>query len=297
MTAEIPEADRLSRKELAQSYGYALELIYSVPELEKLFKRALNAKKGQYTSERFTAELQATNWYKENDQYYRAAWTAEQIGGADWQTEQQNAELAVQNAARTLGADLTPEETAALARRYLYEGWSDPARSGLLAEALSQEITYMPTAQGMMLQGQAGTFTDRLKSQALANGLKFNDDYYLSAARSVASGLMTENDFQRDIQAQAASMFPTYADEINAGMSVMDLASPYMTIYSQTMETSPYDVTLDNGDIRRAMMDGMGLFEFQQMLREKPEWMSTKQAEDSVADISLRVMKMFGLVG
>ena len=175
--------------------------------------------------------------------------------------------------------------------------WSDPARSGLLADALSEEIAYMPTAQGMMLQGQAGSFTDQLKQQAFSNGLKFNDDYYLSAAKSVASGLMTESDFQRDIQAQAASMFPTYADEINAGMSVMDLASPYMSVYSQTMEASPYDVTLDNGDVRRAMMDGMGLFEFQQMLREKPEWMSTKQAEDSVSDISLRVMKMFGLVG
>jgi len=297
MAPRTPEADRLSRKELAQSYGYALELIYSVKELRDLFERAVNAKKGQYTSERFTAELQATNWYKENDQYYRKAWTAEQIGGADWQTEQQNAELAVQNAARTLGADLTPEETAALARRYLYEGWSDPARSGLLADALSQEIAYMPTGGGEMLRGEAGSFADRLRAQAFSNGLKFNDDYYLSAAKSVASGLMTESDFERDIQAQAASMFPTYADEINAGMTVMDLASPYMSVYSQTMETSPYDVTLDNGDIRRAMMDGMGLFEFQQMLREKPEWMSTKQAEDSVADISLRVMKMFGLVG
>ena len=92
-------------------------------------------------------------------------------------------------------------------------------------------------------------------------------------------------------------MFPNYAEQINAGMNAMDIATPYINIYAQTMERSPYELDLNNADIRRAMMDGQGLFEFQQALREKPEWMNTKQAEDRVSEISLQVMKMFGLVG
>lgn len=290
--------DKLSREELAQSYGYALQVIYSVPELRQLFERAVNAKKGQYTAERFQAELQNTTWYRENDQYFRKAWAAEQMGGADWQSDLQEARLIVQDTAGQFGADLTPEELDALSRRYIYEGWAEPARQGLLAQALSEEISYMPTETGgMALRGQAGTFTDNLKALSLANGLQYTDDWYLSAAKSVASGLTDEGYWERELRSQAASMFPNYGEQINAGMNALDIASPFINVYAQTMERSPYEVSLDNPDIRRAMMDGMGVFEFQQMLREKPEWMNTKQAEDRVSEISLRVMKMFGLVG
>jgi len=156
----------------------------------------------------------------------------------------------------------------------------------------------MPTETGdMALRGQAGSFTDSLRSMALVNGLKYNDDWYLGAARSVASGLTDESYWERELRNQAASMFPNYAEQINAGMNAMEIASPYINIYAQTLERSPYDLDLNNPDIRRAMMDGQGLFEFQQSLREKPEWMNTKQAEDRVSEISLQVMKMFGLVG
>lgn len=290
--------DRLTREELAQSYGYALRVIYSVPELRELFERAVNAREGQYTAERFRAELENTGWYQNNDQYFRKAWTAEQLGGADWQADLQEARMAVQTAARQFGADVTPEELDALARRYIYEGWNEPSRQGLLAEALSQEIAYMPSESGgMALRGRAGSFVDNLKAMALTNGLKYNDDWYLSAARSVASGLTDEPYWERELRRQAASMFPNYAEQINAGMNAFDIATPYINVFAQTMEMSPYELTLDNPDIRRAMMDGMGLFEFQQMLRNKPEWINTKQAEDKTSEISLQVMKMFGLVG
>lgn len=290
--------DKLSRDELAQSYGYALRVIYSVPELRELFERAVDAREGQYTAQRFQAELENTNWYRNNDQYFRRAWTAEQLGGADWTADLQEARLAIQDAAGAAGADLTPEELDALSRRYIYEGWNEPSRQGLLAQALSEEIAYMPTESGgMALRGQAGSFTDNLKAMALVNGLKYNDDWYLSAAKSVARGLTDESYWERELRTQAASMFPNYAEQINAGVNAMDIATPYINVYAQTMERSPYELDLNNPDIRRALMDGQGLFDFQQALRERPEWQNTKQAEDRVSEISLQVMRMFGLVG
>lgn len=290
--------DKLSREELAQSYGYALRVIYSVPELRELFERAVSAEEGQYTAQRFQAEFENTNWYRNNDQYFRKAWTAEQLGGADWQADMQEARLAVQDAARAAGADLTPEELDALSRRYIYEGWYEDSRQGIFADALSGEIAYLPTESGgMALRGKAGSFTEKLKTTALVNGLKYNDDWYLSAARSVARGLTDEAYWERELRTQAASMFPNYAEQINAGVNAMDIATPYINVYAQTMERSPYELDLSNPDIRRAMMDGQGLFEFQQALRERPEWQNTKQAEDRVSEISLQVMRMFGLVG
>jgi hypothetical protein len=182
-----------------------------------------------------------------------------------------------------------------LSRRYLYEGWGDASRAGLLQDALSQEIAVFPS--GGSFRGAAGNFVDNLKSVAFSNGLRYNDDWYLSAARSVARGDTTEQDWGREIRKQAAGMYPLYSDQINAGMNAYDIASPYITVLSQTFGYSPYDITLDNSDIRKAMMNGTNLFDFQMELRQKPEWMKTKEAEDKVASISTEIMRMFGLRG
>jgi hypothetical protein len=287
--------DRLTREELAAQYGFALKVIYSVPELTQLFKRAVNAREGQYTTQRFQAELQNSQWYQNNDKFFRAAWTAENLGGADWQSSLETARLAVADAARKVGADVSSEELETLSRRYLYEGWGDASRAGLLQDALSQEIAVFPS--GGSFRGAAGNFVDNLKSVAFSNGLRYNDDWYLSAARSVARGDTTEQDWGREIRKQAAGMYPLYSDQINAGMNAYDIASPYITVLSQTFGYSPYDITLDNSDIRKAMMNGTNLFDFQMELRQKPEWMKTKEAEDKVASTSTEIMRMFGLRG
>jgi hypothetical protein len=297
--------DKLSREELARTYGYALEVIYSVPELKQLFERAVNAKQGQYTTQKFSAELQNTKWYRENDQYYRSAWTAEQIGGADWQTELENARLAVQQAATDAGAQLTPEELNALSKRYIYEGWKSSERSALLRNALSEEISSIPSGGGEQMRGAAGNLSDRLKTMAYANGMKYNNDWYVSAAKSVSSGLTTAEDWERDIRESAASLFPVFGEKIRAGMNVMDAASPYIQTMAQTFEMNPASINLNDPYIRQALGGfdqsgspvAMGLWDFEQKLRSDPRWMKTKQAEDSIVDIGSGILKMFGFRG
>ncbi len=304
-TPGLKPPDKLSREELARDYGYALEVIYSVPELKDLFERAVNAKQGQYTPQKFAAELQNTDWYRNNDQYYRAAWTAEKMGGADWQAELQNAELAVQAMATQMGAQPTPEELKALSKRFIYEGWKSPERAALLRNALSQEISALPSAGGEQLRGAAGNFTDKLKTMAYANGLKYNDDWYVSAAKSVASGLTSETDWERDIRESAASLFPVFGEKIRAGMNVVDAASPYIQTMAQTFEMSPSAIDLNDPYIRQALGGfdqggnpvAMGLWDFEQKLRNDPRWMKTKQAEDSMTDIASGILQMFGFRG
>ena len=297
--------DKLSREELARTYGYALEVVYSVPELKDLFERAVNAKQGTYTPERFTAELQNTQWYRENDQFYRSAWAAEQLGGADWQTELENARLAVQQEATNVGAQLTPEELNALSKRYIYEGWKSTERSALLRNALAGEISAIPSATGEQMRGAAGNFSDQLKTLAYANGMKYSNDWYVSAAKSVASGLTTSQDWERDIRESAASLFPVFGDKIRSGMTVMDAASPYIQQMAQTFEMNPADIDLNNPYIRQALGGfdqsgspvAMGLWDFEQKLRADPRWMKTKQAEDSIVDIGSGILQMFGFRG
>lgn len=298
-----PDKDKLNRQELAAQYQSAVGVIYSVPELQGIFTQALNE---GWSNDRMIAAVQNSEWYRGNNEYARIAWAREQTGGADWQATLQNARSAVQQAAVASGADLTPAETDALARRYVYEGWDQDGRQALLGQALAGEITYLPDERGMTrLMGGAGDLAAQLREVAYANGMTYSDSYYLSAARSVASGLSTADDWERDIRGQAAGMWQPYADKINAGANVYDLASPYIQTMAQELELSPADITLGDPHIRQALLGvdeagnpkTMSLWEFQQKLRQDPRWEQTSKAQNEITSVTGRVMQMFGLMG
>ena len=299
--------DTLSREELAAQYQAAVGIIYSVPELAPLFEKAVAE---QWKPDQFKAAIQNSEWYRTNNEYARMAWAKENFGkvngqpSADWQKTLDDAKRAVQIRANAKGAQLTAEELSSLARRYVYEGWDQGTRVDLLDNALAQEIAYLPDNRGA--RGEAGNFIDKLKQNAYANGLSYNDDWYMSAAKSVASNLSTEDDWLRDQQAQAASMFAPYAKQIQAGQSVYGIASPYINIMAQEWEMDPTQITLDTPEIRTALLGGAGqdgswqptsLADFTQKLRNDPRWEKTAKAQNQITSISGRVMQMFGLMG
>lgn len=300
----VPDADPLTRKELAAQYQSALGLIYSVPEITALFEKAFSDKTGQWTKEKFSAAVQNSNWYRNNNQYFREAWAAEHFGmtdgkpGADWQTRMADARQFVQDTANEMGSQVTPEEIDALARRTIYEGWDKSGRERLLTQALVEGIKYLPDGRGeAQLRGGAGDLADTLKSIAAANGLSYSDNYYVSAAKSVASKLTTVNDWERDIREQAASMWQPYADKIRAGANAYDLASPYINTLAQELELSPQSITLNDPYVRQAITDGTSLYEFTRKVRSDPRWMNTRKAQNEVTGTVGRVMQMFGLMG
>jgi len=294
--------DPLEQEVIAQQYGYALEIIYSNAELRDWWERGVrdgwigNPARGK-------AELRKTDWFQQNNEYARNAWAAESLGGADWQSQLDNAQIEVRNAATQMGADLTPEELTALTKQYLYQGWYEPTRRQLLLEALAKEIPTLPNNKGV--RGRAGSFIDQLKAEATANGLRYNDDWYLSAARAVASNMGTEEDYLRDIREQAAGMFPVYADRIRQGQSMSVIAEPYINLMAQTLELSPTAITLNDPYIREALMGidekgnpkPMGLWDFQKRLKNDPRWMKTQQASNDIASTATDILQIFGLRG
>lgn len=301
----VPDQDTLDKEVLAKEYQNAIGIIYSVPEIKPIFEQAVAE---GWDVGKFTSAVQNSNWFKNNNEYARKAWAQENIGGpeaADWKARQENASTAIRMAAAQMGADLTEQELAALTRRYLYEGWDDSTRAPLMMQALSEEITFVPDERGgVTMQGRAGSFADQLRSLARANGMAYSDSWYLSAAKSVASGLSTEDDWTRDIQEQAASRFPVFGDKIRSGMSVYDLASPYIQTMAQEFEINPEQISLNDPYIMQAMtaLDDkgtpvpLGLWDFQKKLREDPRWLNTAKAQNEITSTTGRVMQMFGLM-
>lgn len=296
-----PKADKLSQAELESRFQYAKEVIFSNPELKALWKQAIDEK---WTDPAlFQAKLRSTEWFQNNADYARRAWAAEQLGGADWQKQIEDASMVVQQAATQMGRDLTESEKRTLALRYIREGWGDPNRGMLMNQALSEGLA---VEDGGFMGGQAGTLQQRLMAIAQSNGMKFSNGFYEGAARSVANGMTTEADWEREVRTQAASYWgPGWHDKIMGGMDMVDAASGYVDMMAREFEIDQSMIDLSDPYLTQALMHRdengdpapIGLWDFQQQLRNDPRWMGTKQAADQISNIGLDVARLMGLTG
>ena len=299
----IPDVDPLEREQLAEEYKSAIGIIYSVPEIQPIFEKAVAE---QWSPQKFSSAVQETDWFRNNNQYARQAWAQETIGGEDWNVRLDQGRSAVRRYATEMGSSLTEPEIEALARRYVYEGWYESTRMDMMAKALSEKISYVPDDRGRTrLMGGAGNLEDSLRDLSRANGINYSDNWYLAAARSVASGLTTAEDWERDVRETAASTWAPYADQIRNGQNVYDLASPYINTMASEFEVDPSMITLNDPYIRSALtnMDDKGtpvplnLWEFTKKLRQDPRWENTQKAQNEITSVTGRVMQMFGLMG
>lgn len=295
----VPKADLLTKEQLSQQYGYALNVIYGIPEMSKLFQQAV---KEQWDVYEFRARLMGTSWWKENNEYARAFITAQAAGGADYTAMVDTARAQVQAAATKIGRQLSDSELKSYADLYMSEGWGAPGRQQLMMTKLAEGITLPPTGA---MKGSSGDLAENLKGIAKANGVTYSDDFFVSAAKSVASGLSTEADWQRHIRTQAATMYPAWSDKINAGVDAQQLASGYINRMAQTLEIDPNTISLNDPYLREAFgqMDKngnatpMSMWEFEQKLRNDPRYMKTKQAEEGMYSAAEGILKMFGVMG
>lgn len=291
-----PPKDKLDQAKLEELFGFAKDVIWQNKDLRQLYKDAIA---GEWTEAMFVSKLRSSDWYRDNADYARKAWAAEKTGGADWEAQMEEGEKAVEAWATKKGATLTPEQKRAFARRYWFEGWNDPHRAAMMDAELSESITF---GDNGFLKGESGNLQSKLMTTARKNGLTYNNAYYEGAARSVAAGLTTAEDWERDLRSQAASMWQPWSDKIMAGLDAQDLASGYINMMAETMEIDADSISLHDPRLMKALtrVDDkgnpapMGLYDFQMSLREDPAWMQTKQATDSISSIGMDILRRFG---
>jgi hypothetical protein len=288
-----PGIDSLSRDELAERYGFAEDVIMKNKELRSLFEKAVSE---QWTQAEWTAQLRDTKWYSEHSAYWRETWTAEQLGGKDWETKLQTARQAVQLEAAQWGIELDEGELDKIARKYLYQGWDRPGREGLLKKHMADEI-----GEDGTLGGQAADYEKAWRNLADANGLTLDDGFFIEGARQVYTGSKTAADYEKMIREQAASLYPVFADKIRAGMNVADLASGYTNTAKQLLELDDVKLTdpliqeaLGGVDPKSGTPSAMGLWDFKKRVKRDERWQYTQNAHSATSGLADQVLRVFG---
>lgn len=288
------EADVLSKEELADRYNYALRVIYADPELTKLFERALNAEKGQWTPQKFNAKLKDTNWYRKGV-YYRNAFVSQKTGGGDWRTSKQNARLAVKDAAVAMGADIDDSTANALALRYIYEGWGEDGRGVYLNRALTKYLNES--------KGKNATSIDALRAYAHSYGIKMSEQWYEDATSSMINGRSVLDTWHAAIRNEAKSKYPSLSEQIDSGQTTRSAMSQYISSMGNILELDEQNIDLDDPAMSKAWgskqnPDGspamMSLYDFEKELRNDSRWESTKNGRKALMDSMFSFARSMG---
>jgi hypothetical protein len=107
----------------------------------------------------------------------------------------------------------------------------------------------------------------------------------------------------QQVRAAAISSFPAYADQINAGATMKDIAQPYIQTASQLLERPDSSFSLQNPLIRDALSGtnpdgqptGQTLSQFEASIRQSPQWLQTQNAQNSIMQTGRSVLQMMGL--
>jgi hypothetical protein len=103
----------------------------------------------------------------------------------------------------------------------------------------------------------------------------------------------------------AKTLAPGFASQIDAGQDLYDIAQPYLQAKAQLLQLDPAKIDLQDPDIRKALSakDSAGkptsqsLWEFEDSIRQKPEYLKTDAARDQAYSTAHKVLDDFGFMG
>jgi hypothetical protein len=205
----------------------------------------------------------------------------------------------VENAARNIGISLDPTRMAELTDQAWREGWNESQ----IREALRADTDSLlgQSEDNAGFGGTLGATAADLSEWSARNGFAIAQEDADRMLASVAFGEKTYDQIQQELrQSYMVGAFPAWADMINAGMDIYDLASPYRSVAQRMLGRG--NITMTDPIMKEMMMtqnaDGSfsqrALWDAEKYIRNTDEWQYTDDAADTYAKGMKAVSSMFG---
>lgn len=290
--SSAPAKVAMSPGETAESYGFVATLLNSNKELKNLFAKAVA---GGWTAAKFQAALRDTNWWKTTPQTSRDFLMLQYGDPATARRKVDQMNLKVTTLARSMGSAVDAKGIDNIVSASVMYGWSDAQ----IRNEIGRLMVFKP---GQRL-GEAGDDIDKLNQFSYSMGIQNSDSWYQNWAQKIVRGQATQQDAEDEMRRVAKTMFPGWSKQLDAGQTVMDLASPYLQSYSTILEVPPGTVNLFDPKIKAALQykDKNGntavkpIWQFETELRSDPRWKATKNAQDSMMQTAHQILTDFGV--
>lgn len=290
---------RLDKKIMASQYGFALAFMESDPELKKLFNQAVRE---TWVPDKFIAHLRNTKWFKSNSASVRNAILQQKADPATYKATVDQMLATVQDTWGQLFGELDVDEKTmrTWASTAVRMGWSQAQ----LMDNLTKGIEYRKLLTDKALGGTAAEMRGQIDTMLANYGIKMTDKWKASQLQRLVEGGDTAEGLQQRIKTQAMQEYKAFADRIQAGETVADIADPYIAKMADMLELNPNEVSLNDGLVQQALkqttQDGkpaaMDLYSFEKKLRGDRRWQYTRNAHEEVSNLTSGLLKSFGLI-
>lgn len=303
--AQKAAAKRKADANLKASYGFVAALAAKVPEIRVLMQRAVREK---WTSQRFQMAVAGTKWWKRTPAQTRQ-WITQQA--SDPASANRNLITGANKVALIAGTlGLSKGMTNAIARDIWLDGqlagYDEQQMRGLIFDRLTGRV-----ASGD-IGGEFGSLINQAKEMAGAYDYR-PADLDRQARDAAGFGLHYGDESQAGLSAwetklknYAKAKYGAFADRIDAGETVRDIAQPYIDVYGQILEVNPQDVGLDDKLLQKALQGvteagkppaAQPVWQFEQELRKDPRWAKTNNANQAAASVLTKIGETFGMIG
>lgn len=312
------------KQDFLANYGVQAALVASDPELSALLTKAIA---NNYSPARWGVEFQNTQWAKSRTAAQQLSETQRLSKPVMYAESYNNARQRAITLANSLGFDLTetqmgaPIDPAAAQTVHTKDATGQNLAEWIVAnnptdQALQAHLAQVGKINTTLIGGQVQTYAQQLKQQAMNLGLSnymlpnnTNGDFFTQSAKGIISGTTSLQEQQQYLINEAKKIFPAYAKQLDAGISVTSLAAPYINSLTNLLETTPDQVDLSQQSgygamITKALQGNndpnnpvpMDLGTFANQVRALPQWMNTSNAKTTIMDSGTQFLKSMGLI-
>lgn len=291
----IPRTTPLSLDQLKAEYPLVAALLTSVPELSDIAKHASDPA-DPWSMQQIIAAVQNTQWYATHSDTARQLIATMKADPTTYNQRVDNLSYQLQTMAAQLGVQMTPQQLQQLGIDAMMGGYDQ--NTAVLNQKMAQ---YLRPASGNHYGGQAGSYEDQIRQSMLDLGTSMPEAQLDQQIQNIVAGKQSVQGVQAQLRTQAASMYPAYASQINSGMNVSDIASPYITRAQQLLEMGQGQMNINTPMIKSALQytqngapTAMPLYDFEKSVRQDPRWLSTDNAQDAFMSNAHQVLVNMG---
>lgn len=286
----------LDFQQALDQYGFVGVLVKNNPELKGLFNRAVTE---EWNSARFERELANTPWWKRLNERKRQVAVMQATDPATWNTTFGNKKNEIHALANRMGITLTSgAQIDSWAKAAIENDWDENALRTFLMDR--GKPTFAKANGGYV--NEAGQIESQVRSTYSAYGIPLSQGRVDQIVKGVIGGRATIDGLVNEARSAAKKQYAQFAQEIDAGLTIADIADPYRQTMANTLELPDTEITLNDPAIKRALMnvgpDGKAatkpLYQFERELKEDPRWQRTKQAHNEYSTVLQQVGKDWG---
>lgn len=285
----------LSLQDALNSYGFVGTLANAIPELRGILSQAIT---DEWVPEQFNRAVQDSGWYKRYADSQRQLQALRATDPATYAQNVKNATSKINLMMQQMGLGPRPAgNVQQIALIMLNSNFDDQQIRNYLATSVG-----LRHGEAGALTGEASQYEAHVREVATNYGVPITDKWVGDQVSFILAGRNSTDGVEAILRARAKAAFPHLAAQIDSGMTVRDVADPYIANMAKTLELDEAAIKLADPSIQKALAvkgaDGAQatkpMWEFVRDLKSDPRWDKTDNAKQEAYGVLNQLGSAFG---